>query len=34
VQTDQGGKASMLNLEGKRKRLYNLLEEKLIVPAK
>jgi len=30
VQTDQGGKARMLNLEGMRKRLYNLLAEKFL----
>jgi adenylate kinase len=34
VQTDQGGKASMLNLEGMKKRLYHLLAEKFIAPAK
>jgi adenylate kinase len=30
VQTDRGGKARMLNYEGMRKRLYRILEEKLI----
>jgi hypothetical protein len=34
VQTDQGGKSRMVNLEGMRKKLYNLPEEKIIVPAK
>jgi len=34
AQTDQGGKARMLNLEGMRKRLYNLLAEKFITSAK
>ncbi|GAI18766.1 unnamed protein product, partial [marine sediment metagenome] len=34
VQTDQGGKARMLNLEGMKKRLYNLLAETFIAPAK
>jgi hypothetical protein len=35
AQTDQGGKARMLNLEGMKKRLYNLLAEtfmKAILP--
>ena len=30
AQTDQGGKARMLNLEGMKKRLYNLLSEKFM----
>lgn len=33
AETDQGGKSRMLNLEGMRKRLYNLLAEKFITPA-
>jgi hypothetical protein len=34
VKINQEGKARMLNLEGMRKKLYNLPEEKIIVPAK
>jgi len=34
AQTDQGGKSRMLNLEGMRKRLYSLLAETFIAPAK
>jgi len=34
VQTDQGGRSRMLNLEGMRKRLYSLLAETFIAPAK
>jgi len=34
AQTDQGGRSRMLNLEGMRKRLWTLLAEKFITPAK
>ncbi len=30
VQTDDGGKARMLNYEGMRKRLYDILKERML----